>query len=247
MKRRLNLFGAAMGVIAAASMTAAAFAAQDADATFSATVVVTRAIVDTRGAVLRELPPSRYRLAQFADGRLRMTMLPINAAAAAGPLGDAFAGITVENRPADGTLEIRDRQGRPLGVDPAPPGAWAAAPPDAGALVGPPATRAERRAAIERRFGARAGRVRGLDRYIVRDGDTLHEMLVHPESALPAELNVATGKALVEHHTFDYTRMADGTWVRKRMASETAMPGTPSQRLVAVSTLDDVRTAGGAR
>jgi hypothetical protein len=251
MKRRLSLCRAVVVVLAAtgpaAPATAQSTAGNEADATFSANVVVTRAIVDAKGSLVRELPSSRYRLAQFADGRLRMTVLPLIETATAGPLGDAFAGITVENNPASGAIEVRDKQGRPLGLDPPPTGGWMAAPGEPSMLVASADSRAARRTALERRFGAPAGRVRGLDRYVTREGSAVHEMLVHPESALPAEVNVAEGKTLLQHHRFDYRRLADGTWIRRRMASETAMPGTPSQRLVAVSTLDDVQTAGGAR
>jgi hypothetical protein len=239
-------------VALAAAGSAAPTAAQsaggtEADATFSANVVVTRAIVDVKGTLVRELPASRYRLTQFTDGRLRMTMLPLNAAAAAGPLADASAGVTVENNPASGAIEVRDKHGRPLGLDAPPMPGWMAAPGEPSMLVASAASRPARRTTLERRFGVPTGRVRGLDRYVTREGSTVHEMLVHPESALPAEMNVAEGKTLLQHHRFDYRRLADGTWIRRRMASETAMPGTPSQRLVAVATLDDIQTAGGAR
>jgi hypothetical protein len=250
MTHKLNVCWATLAALVAAAPAASAARStdrQEAEAAFSANVMVTRAIVDARGTLLRELPHSRYRLTQFADGRLRMTMLPTYDAAAAGPMGDAFAGITTVESNASGAIEVRDKHGRSLGLDQAAVPGMTATPGDAGTLVGPAASRPARRAAFERRFGKPTGRVRGLDRYVAREGATVHEMLVHPESALPAELNVVDGKTLVEHHRFDYARMADGTWVRRRMASETALPGTPSQRLLAVSTLDDIHTAGGAR
>jgi hypothetical protein len=250
MKHRLNVCRALVAALAAATPAASAAQSpgeQEAEAAFSATVVVTRAVVDATGALVRELPASRYRLTQFADGRLRMTLLPVHRPGPSGPLGDAFAGITVENNPASGAIDVRDKHGRSLGLDaPAMPG-WAAAPGDTGTLVASADSRLARRTAVERRFGQPSGRVRGLDRYLAREGATVHEMLVHPESALPAEVNVVDGTTLLEHHRFEYARRADGTWVRQRMTSETAMPGTPSQRLLAVSTLDDVRTPGGAR
>lgn len=215
-------------------------------AEFSATVVVTRAVVDPKGALVRELPSSRYRLAQFADGRLRMTMLPPTDLPSTGKMGDAFAGITVENDVATGELQVRDSAGRSLNLDRERQSGWAMPAQDAEPIVAPAADRPTRQAALDRRFGRAVGRIRGLDRYVAKDGTRVHELLVNPESALPAELNIADGKALVERHRFEYARLGAG-WVRSRVASETAMPGTPSQRLVAVSTMNDVRTKGGAR
>jgi hypothetical protein len=91
------------------------------------------------------------------------------------------------------------------------------------------------------------GRLRGFDRYLGRDGKTVRELLVSPDSALPAEMNVVDDGALVERHTFEYVRVSNGSWVRQRSSSEAVVPGRPSQRLVAVTTMDDIRTAGGAR
>lgn len=215
-------------------------------AEFSATVVVTRAVVDPKGALVRELPTSRYQLAQFADGRMRLTMLPQADVPSTGPIGDAFAGITVENDVASGHLQVRDKAGRSLSLDRDDAQGWMQAAQSTEPLVAPAAERPGRRSALERRFGRSRGKVRGLDRYLSNDGTKVHEVLVDPESALPAEVNVADGKTLVEHHRFEYARVGRG-WVRTRVASETAMPGTPSQRLVAVSTMGDVKTKGGAR
>lgn len=244
---RAMAFAAATTAVTASAVAQTPTPEDPADgAEFSATVVVTRAVVDPKGALVRELPTSRYRLAQFADGRLRMTMLPPTEVPSTGSVGDAFSGITVENDVSTGQLQVRDSAGRSLNLDRERQSGWAMPAQDAEPLVAPAAERPTRQAALARRFGRSMGRIRGLDRYVARDGTRVHELLVHPESALPAELNVADGKSLVERHRFEYARLGAG-WVRSRVASETAMPGTPAQRLVAVSTMNDVRTKGGAR
>lgn len=216
-------------------------------AEFSADVVVTRAVVDDRGTLVRELPSSRYRLTRFAGGRLKMTMLPpVGLAAGREGLADPYGGMTVEAAPGSGALDVRDKQGRPMSLASDERSAWAAPADSLQALLPPVTALATRKADLERRFGRARGRVRGLDRYLGRSGSKVEELLVHPESALPAEMNVVDGETLVERHRFDYQR-SGGAWLRRRTASETAMPGTPKQRLLSVSTLDDIRSAGGAR
>lgn len=216
-------------------------------AEFSADVVVTRAVVDERGTLVRELPSSRYRLTRFAGGRLRMTMLPpVGLPPGREGMADPFAGMTVETAAGGGAIDVRDKQGRPLSLGASESAGWAAPTDSLDALLPPVTAQAIRKADLEQRFGRARGRVRGLDRYLGRSGSRVEELLVHPESALPAEMNVVDGETLVERHRFDYQR-SGSSWLRRRTASETAMPGTPKQRLLSVSTLDDIRTAGGVR
>lgn len=243
---RAPLMAVVMITIGVAAPAAQSTPAPRDGADFSADVVVTRAVVDERGTLLRELPSSRYRLTRFADGRLRMTMLP-PAGVPPAPEGvpDPFAGMTVEADPGSGALDVRDRQGRPVSLG-AGNGGWVSPEAPLDAVLPAVAAHPTRKADLERRFGRSRGRVRGLDRYLGRDGSRVEELLVHPESALPAEMNVVDGGTLLERHRFDYQRSGDA-WLRRRTASETAVPGAPGQRLLSVSTLDDVRTAGGAR
>ena len=173
-------------------------------------------------------------------------MLPpagLPAARAGAP--EAYAGITVEADADRGTLDVRDAAGRPLTVS-GGDAAWAAPAEGADALRPAVEARAARRTQLEGRYGRARGRVRGLDRYLARNGSRVQELLVHPDSALPAEMNVVDGEALVDRHRFDYQRNG-AAWLRRRTESETAMPGTPGQRLLSVSTLDDIRTSGGGR
>lgn len=214
---------------------------------FSAIVRITRAIVDESGAVVRELPGARYRLARFGGGRMRLTMLPPTLPGAPDALAGRYTGMTVEGDPSTGALDVRDDRGRSLGLAAPSAASWAGQAAADDPLVAAPGAAGVRRARIERDFGARVGQVRGLDRYLARQGDTVREILVAPDTALPAELNVVTGRVLVERHTFEYRRLEDGGWVRHRTTSAAPVPGQPSQRLVSTTTLDEIHAIGGAR
>jgi hypothetical protein len=123
---------------------------------------------------------------------------------------------------------------RLLGLPPAPHDAkWdlapvrvadASMPIAANGLVLTEQDHAIRRGRIERQFGRPVGRVRGLDRYLSAGRDITYEMLVVPESALPAEMNVALGGRLVSHTTFVHENHSSGVLIRRRLTSEHLLP-----------------------
>lgn len=218
-------------------------AAADDGATFSATVVVAHAIVDGKGQPVRELPSARYRLSQLADGRLRLVSLASAEPTTGGPLANRSAGVTVQANPATGRIEVRDSKGVSVALP--SEAAWVEASREPEALVATSAGRNARRMAIERTFGRSLGRLRGKERFLERSGSHTRELLVSSDTALPSELNIVEGGALVERHTFEYARTSTGDWVRRRMSSEAIMPGASGQRLVAVTTFEDVQVAAG--
>lgn len=215
------------------------------DAMFSAEVSVQRAVVDARGRVTRELPGAKYLLERRADGRLRLTMRPTRATPASGPLADPYAGVVVD-QDEQGRLVVTGPDGKPLPGVPLMPGVLPGANRDDDALVAATADLRRRRAQITEAFGPRAGAVRGLDRYVVKTGETVQEVLVSPASALPVEVNVLTKGALTGRHEFSYEPLPDGRLVRARTRSE-VVAGTTGERLVSVTTLSGVRVAEGAR
>lgn len=228
--------------------TAAAAAAEAAgEALFSAEVTVERAVVNDQGRVIRDLPRSRYRIEQFAGGRNRMAMLPSTGGPRIGPLADPYAGMVVEFDPAGSGLRLLGADGRPLPGAPALP--TSLAPPELGqgheGFVTPVRDTAKRRGDLSRHFGKRAGSVRRLERYLDTRGTRWQEVLVEPASALPVEVNVMQDGQLEEHHEFTYAETEPGQLVRTRTRSETRVPGTKGQRLVAMTTLVNVRVAGG--
>lgn len=243
----------AMAPAAAMVMAALTAWAQDTPAEppgaaeFSAEVTVERALVDEQGQVVQELPRSRYRIERFAGGRSRMAMLPGTPGPRRGPLGDASAGMVVELDPAHGTLRVLGKDGRPV---PGAPPPLALAPPEMSrqdGLVAKAREATARRRDLGRQFGARTGSVRNLERYLQRRGERTEETLVSPATALPLEMNVVEGGELAEHHEFTYQEAAPGQLVRTRTRSESRVPGGGGQRLVAITSLTDVRVAGGVR
>jgi hypothetical protein len=242
--------GWAIAIVAVAILSDRSGATAQADggdaAAFSAEVTVTRAIVTDDGKLVREVPASRYRLERFASGRVRLTMRPTRTQPAAGPMADAYAGIVVE-QDADGAVRLLRADGTP--VPGAPPSATGLIPEQTlmpGGWVISVRDAAERRQALTASYGARAGAVNGLDRYVVRKGTSLREVLVSPRWALPVEVNVLAGQTLEERHQFEYVERADGHLVRTRTRSESQLPDGSRQRMVAITALADV-VIGGAR
>jgi hypothetical protein len=216
---------------------------------FSAQVSVERTMVDERGKVIRELPGSRYRMERTADGRLRLTMLATRSYPTSGPLADAYAGLVVEQDGASGALRVLGKDGRPLpGIPALPASVVRTAVPAASdeGLIARVGALAARRAALTQTFGARVGAVRGLDRYVVKRGAAIEEVLVSPQAALPVEINVVEGGVLTERHQYDYEAQPDGALVRTRARSE-SRTGQGQERLVTVTTLSQVRIDGGAQ
>jgi hypothetical protein len=115
--------------------------------------------------------------------------------------------------------------------------------PTGGAFEGLVVDRADRdrRARhLETRFGRAVGRVRGLDRYVAPAGEALEEVLVDPETALPAEVNVARGGQLVRRSTFAYAEAAGRRLVRRQALAEQLLPGDRGDRLQSTIALSDV-------
>jgi hypothetical protein len=217
----------------------------EAGVTLAATVTVTRALLTDRGELLRELPTSRYTLAQSRDGRLRLTMLASRPGPRIGPMADPYAGMVVEGNLAQGTLELRDAAGKRIPL-PASAGLPPAAEPGESFLADTEDT-PRRRQALEREYGRPAGRLRGLTRYVARRGATTEEVLVAPDTMLPAELNVVKDGVLTEHHAFTYRRLPGNRWVREQSVAHTLITGRQPQRMLSITTLEDIRTDGGAR
>jgi len=110
-----------------------------------------------------------------------------------------------------------------------------------------PASRSERMAGIERRFGRRAGTVRGLAQYLRDDAEGRHELLVDEASGAPVEANRVEGGKLVSHTRFSYDRAVSGALVRRGVRVERALPdsagasASPGRRLITELTYSSVQ------
>lgn len=220
-------------------------AVPDEGATLSATVTVTRALLTEAGGLVRELPSSRYQLAQFRDGRLRLTMLASRPGPRIGPLADPYAGMAVEGNLAQGVLALRDAAGKPLAI---PGGTGFPPAPETGeSYLVEAAGTDQRRQTLERAYGRPTGRLRGLTRYVAQRNAAVEEVLVSPETQLPAEVSVVKDGVLTEHHTFSYVQVPGNRWVRHRSTAQTIVTGRTPQRLLSITALDDVRAPWGGR
>ncbi len=257
MVRTGNAIKAGCAAVAALVMTTAvtmqarpgagqgAESAAEAGAALSATVTVTRALLTDAGALVRELPTSRYRLAQFHDGRLRMTMLATRPGPRIGPMADPYAGMVVEGNLSHGRLQLRDAAGKRLAV---PGGEGFPAAPDAGeSYLAEAAGAPERRQRLEGAYGRPQGRLRGLLRYVARRNAAVEEVLVSADTLLPAELSLVTDGVLTEHHTFSYVLVQGNRWVRHRSTAQTLVTGHTPQRLLSTTALDDIHASRGGR
>ncbi len=169
-------------------------------------------------------------------------------------------GVEIAMPPAS----LRDRFRRPdaPGLDPAlveqvmsgPPGprpargqAWI------GALVMSAATRTDRLRAFDRRFGRRAGTVRGLSQYVHEEGSGRREVLVDDQNGVPVEASLVQGGALVSRSAFAYEQAPSGAIVRRGVrleralsmrAATAAMPGMfrdAAQRVVIEVSYSNIR------
>jgi hypothetical protein len=108
-------------------------------------------------------------------------------------------------------------------------------------IVAMPSKAATRRAALERQFGKAANRVRALDRFLSTRNEETVEVLADPQSALPVEVNVVRGQALVSHTTIGYVRGDGGALIRRALRIEQAVPDGSGERTVTDVAVDNVR------
>jgi len=163
--------------------------------------------------------------------------------------GQLMAGPGEKERLALGlSSDLRDKNWDPSGVlgRVGAPGRGADRTGAAGLVVGV-ADGKKRRADVERKFGPRAGRVRGHDQFILRDGSTVHELLVSAETSVPVELNQTTAGELITHIQFDYEAHGADALVRRHMRAEQAMGDSGGGRLItdlSVANLSFVKRGG---
>ena len=91
---------------------------------------------------------------------------------------------------------------------------------------------AHRRLDLEKRFGKAVDKVRGLDRFVRREGDAVHELLVRTDADLPVEVNVGINGQLVSRAEFSYDEQPGVGFVRRRMRAEQLIPKGDGARSV---------------
>jgi hypothetical protein len=109
--------------------------------------------------------------------------------------------------------------------------------------------RDRRRLDLQRKFGNAVGRVRGLDRFVLREDDATREVLVAPTTALPAEINTARRGALASRVQLEYVAVGTLGHVRQNLRSERPASAQATDELIVTDlamTNIEVGT-GGAR
>ncbi len=178
-----------------------------------------------------------------------MVMLATTPEPRVGPMADAYAGLVVEFDAAAGGVRVLGKDGRPLPGAPPLTGNLMPvelAEGDNNAIVVTNETTARRRD-LTRQFGSSVGTLRKMERYLTKSGNRVQEVLVAPATALPVEVNVVEDGVLEERYEFEYENRGRGHLVRTRLRSESRLPGATSERLVSITTLSDVRMAGGVQ
>lgn len=105
------------------------------------------------------------------------------------------------------------------------------APSLASGLVATANRRQGRRQQLEARYGAPVGRLRGLDRFVVRRGEMTEEILVSPAANLPVELNTVRGGVLLSRVQLEYQPTSSGDMVRRAMRIEHLVDPSVGTRL----------------
>lgn len=92
--------------------------------------------------------------------------------------------------------------------------------------------RERRRLDIQRRFGGAVGRVRGFDRFLLREEGMTRELLVTPATALPAEINTARAGALASRLQLEYVAAGSLGHVRQALRSERPATSSSADELI---------------
>ena len=99
---------------------------------------------------------------------------------------------------------------------------------------------------LRQRYGAPAGRVRGLYRFVVQNGARITEVLADPRSGIVMESSVTDDGALRERTCFDYSARADGSLFRHTIRNE-QIPAEPGQERGVVTMAFANLTVGSGR
>lgn len=108
---------------------------------------------------------------------------------------------------------------------------------------------AQRRAKAERLYGRPLGKLRGYDRYLLREGEISTEVLVHDTLVVPMEVNVAKNGQLQSHKRLVYQSDASGALRLYSTHLERLQPQSGGKRVVTDMQISNYRaaTAGGIR
>ena len=108
-------------------------------------------------------------------------------------------------------------------------------------LMPSPGRHMHRRQSVRQRFGHAVGSERGLERYLTSRGGVVHELLLDPGAAVPAEMNVLHGDQLHSRTAFSYARNDAGRLVLKSVRVEERFETPDDSRVVTDLEYSNVR------
>ncbi|MGE0461762.1 MAG: hypothetical protein AB7Q16_10375 [Vicinamibacterales bacterium] len=210
-------------------------------------VTVTHLVVQPDGSQSPAAPPTKFTLERRHTSSGWTTVMvyrPAPAGAIPSPLdgarieyADGARGVTVYDR--DGRLNprlsIEGEGGLPV-LDGAR--SWM------DALLLDPQRSSARLRALRQQYGAPTGRVRGLHRFVARDGDRVSEVLADPRSGVVMETCVTRDGEVRERTRFEYAARPDGSLFRHTIRNE-QVSAEPGQGRVIVMAFDNLTVGSG--
>jgi len=212
-------------------------------------VTITHAFVHADGNPSPASPPNTFTLERRHTPSGWITVIGYRAAPA-GAIPSPLGGARIEYADGSPGLNVYDQDGRfnprlsleGRGGLPVFDGAssWF------DALLVDPQRDEERRLELRQKYGAPAGRERGLERYVAATGDGVREVLADPRTGVVMESSVTRDGELRERTRFEYAARADGSLFRHTIRNEHTSPEDGHGRSLVTIAFSNL-TVGGAR
>lgn len=252
MTARARSLCAAASLLAFAGQAASLQAAQPAFVSPPAVAVdvtVTHLVVQPDGSQSPAAPPTTFTLERRHTSSGWTTVMTYRPAPA-GAIPTPLDGARVEYADGARGVKVYDQDGR-LNPRLSLEGERGLPVPDGAAswldgLLLDPRRSEERLLALRQRYGAPAGRVRGLHRFVAHSGERITEVLADPRSGVVMESTVTDDGELREHTRFEYTARADGSLFRHTIRNE-QIPAEPGQERAIVTMAFANLTVGSGR
>ena len=248
-----RLVCACVAFIAAASNAAAQDKEREEQVEMSVDVSITHTVIDQHGnLVLPPQVPTLFSVARTRRAGAWQTVVTYGTHAGAPTRASShpLEGARVVFDETSGETRFYDAAGSRNPLLSNDPARALRTPQDAGSgrwlegLVATAATRSTRSRELQERYGNAVGRVRALDRFIAQRDGVVEEVLADPASAVAVEINSMRDGVLESHVVFEYERRSDAAMVRRRMRSETRLPGEAGHRAQTVVEFMNLRTGG---